>query len=175
MTATPSLDRIADACALYFLVSRESLCAGREIAAAARFAYVLAARDLTGASDFIIGAEIGLTSGQVARVLRAANDKQLDDPAFRRRVLAIEADVIGDDVGALDARVHAPAEHALRAQLEPATLALLESERAALHAAAAALAKVAARDQWTAGQRGRLKAMGTRLQKIARDEQGAAP
>ncbi len=143
----PSLETIADAVAQEFFISRQTLRAGRgSFSAIPRRAFMILAQSMTPYGVASLAAFLKVTMGVAADLAREAQEAYETTPAFRRRLLAIQAEILAPDQNlALDALALADSSdgEALRAQLEPETIAALPVDRATLQAACKIIARYA--------------------------------
>lgn len=167
----PVLPDVARAVCAEFFVSRNQLVDQRGSVAdsvlAAREAFAVLGESLAGASHGQIETFLRMRAGVAAEMLTRAARRHEDSAAFRRRVLTISADLLGElPEEALDRT--ALADPDIRAQLDPRTVGALEEERAAFVAASRALQGYAGRVA-PGRARTRLETLSARLQRLAAD------
>lgn len=142
----PSLETIADAVAQEFFISRTSLRADRtRYAALPRRAFMILAQSMTPYGQASLASFLGVTMNVAGDLAREAQAEYETSAPFRRRLLAIQAEILSPDQNAaLDALALAETLEGdqLRAQLEPETIAAL-GERATLAAACKVIARYA--------------------------------
>ena len=127
MNASPSIARIAEIVAQEFFLSLSMLAAlaRTPVVAAARKAFAMIARDLAGASDMDIGRVLRVDSGSALHMVCAAQTAYEVDATFRRKVLAIMAEILAEHNEILDLAAGADQpEPQTRAALDRAILAL---------------------------------------------------
>jgi len=173
----PSLETIAEAVAQEFFVTRTTLQDTRtKSGIMPRRAFVLIAQSLTPYGGASIAPFVGATIVSIAGLMREAQEQFETSAPFRRRLLAIQAEILApDQAAALDclALADTDAGEVLRAQLEPETIAAVASDRQTLNAACAIIARYAA-DVGDPGRSVRAMRLGANLaalaRKIERDE-----
>jgi len=168
----PTFDQIAQAVAQEFFVSVETIRDGRaRLAPLPRRAFALVAQSLTPYGGFRIGQFLGLDRGKFNALERDAQRLYDETPAFRRRLLAIQAEILAPVAATdLDRQIFEQtlAGEDLVDQIEPETLAALARDRATLAAAIAIVARYAAGADVDSGRSIKALRLGANLAAIGR-------